>query len=125
MYPITGIAECCASAKRGHAANPPPITLMKSRRLMLAPRLRTGHCIKQNADTGIGFSMSALGQKQTCALHSPMSALPPKRHQMRHMECPLRAKSGHSNEMHPVDEKSWVALLRSASYDILPTMKET
>src|SRR4029079_17264455 len=33
---------CCARAASGHAATPPPITLMKSRRLMAAPRLRTG-----------------------------------------------------------------------------------
>jgi hypothetical protein len=57
--------------------------------------------------------MSALGQKQTYAVQNGMSALlpiatakadsrerlcpvcPRKRHQMRHMECPLRAKSGH------------------------------
>src|SRR5262249_59628882 len=30
--------------------------------------------------------MSALGQKQTCAVQNCMSALPRKRHQMRHIE---------------------------------------
>ena len=38
--------------------------------------------------------MSTLGQKQTFAPQKVMSALPP-RHQMRHMECQLSAKSGH------------------------------
>src|SRR5262245_58720630 len=40
-------------------------------------------------------AMSALGQKQTCAMQTGMSALLPKRHQMRHRECPLRANGGH------------------------------
>src|SRR5262245_43666167 len=58
--------------------------------------------------------MSALGQKQTFAVQKGMSALTPiatakadfrkrscllyprKQHQMRQVECPLRAKSGHS-----------------------------
>jgi hypothetical protein len=42
--------------------------------------------------------MSALGQKQTFAPQKVMSALPLKAHQMRHMECPLWANSGHSDD---------------------------
>jgi ABC-type uncharacterized transport system substrate-binding protein len=38
MNPITGIVDCCARATSGHATAPPPITLMKSRRLIVAPR---------------------------------------------------------------------------------------
>ena len=39
--------------------------------------------------------MSALGQKQTCAVHQPMSALPPKSGHMRcNWGCPLWARSG-------------------------------
>jgi len=41
--------------------------------------------------------MSALGQKQTFALHQPMSALPPESgHLQCSRLCPLWAKSGHS-----------------------------
>ena len=40
--PTTGVS-CCARAVSGQATAPPPITLMKSRRLMLPPRLRTRH----------------------------------------------------------------------------------
>jgi hypothetical protein len=43
--------------------------------------------------------MSALGQKQTCASQKVMSAYPRKRHQMRHMQCPLRANSGHRRNL--------------------------
>src|SRR5262245_7582791 len=35
---------CCATAPTGHAAAPPPITLMKSRRLMAARGLERGWC---------------------------------------------------------------------------------
>src|SRR5262249_6005126 len=39
--------------------------------------------------------MSALGQKQTCAVREGMSALPPNSDiKCNIMECPLRAKSG-------------------------------
>ena len=38
--------------------------------------------------------MSALGQKQTFAVHKPHVRFTPESgHQLRHMECPLRAKS--------------------------------
>src|SRR5262245_29892820 len=54
---------------------------MKSRRLMAAPRLRTGHRTNPRLYSGRGKAggqpMSALGQKRTFALHQPMSALPP------------------------------------------------
>ena len=33
-YPITGSAGCCARVASGHTAAPPPMTLMKSRRLI-------------------------------------------------------------------------------------------
>ena len=46
--------------------------------------------------------MSALGQKQTCAAHKPMSAArcsvrfaPESRHSRLRLECPLNAKNGH------------------------------
>src|SRR5215831_16757939 len=38
--------------------------------------------------------MSALDQKRTCAVQKRMSALPPKRHQTRQLECPLWDNSG-------------------------------
>src|SRR5262249_8077483 len=41
------------------------------------PQLRTRHRSGSNRDAGRPSAMSALGQKQTCALHQPMSALPP------------------------------------------------
>ena len=37
-YPTTGIAGCCARAASGQATADPAITLINSRRLMLAPR---------------------------------------------------------------------------------------
>ena len=64
---------------------------------------------------GHSVEMSALGQKQTYAVHQPMSALPPKRPRKRisaqghvcftpesgHVQCnegcPLWAKSGHAH----------------------------
>jgi hypothetical protein len=39
--------------------------------------------------------MSALGQKQTFAVHQAMSALPPKATSNATLDCPLRANSGH------------------------------
>jgi len=33
-YPMTGIADCCARAARGHVATPPPKTPRNSRRLI-------------------------------------------------------------------------------------------
>ena len=41
--------------------------------------------------------VSALGQKQTCAVHQPMSALPPESgHSSLRLACPLCANSGHA-----------------------------
>jgi len=39
--PITGIASCCARAASGYAIAAPPRSVMKSRRLMQPPRVRT------------------------------------------------------------------------------------
>jgi len=39
--------------------------------------------------------MSALGQKQTCAVQKGMSALPPESDIKCDVECPLRANNGH------------------------------
>ena len=36
-YPITGIAGCCACAASGQTAAAPPISVMKSRRLVGSP----------------------------------------------------------------------------------------
>src|SRR5262249_20370397 len=38
MKPMTGITGCCARAASGHAAAPPPTSVMNSRRLIVAPR---------------------------------------------------------------------------------------
>ena len=62
----------------------PPRSVMNSRRLIVAPSLWTGHRIGLTQGTGKGSlpsdrpAMSALGQKQTCAVQKVMSALPPK-----------------------------------------------
>src|SRR5262249_49154238 len=42
------------------------------------PRHKCTGQTKQSIWKNVNQPMSALGQKQTCALHSPMSALPPK-----------------------------------------------
>ena len=42
----------------------------------------------------VQLGMSALGQKQTCALHQPMSALPPKATSNAPWDCLLRPNSG-------------------------------
>ena len=78
-YLMTGIVGCCARAASGYAAAPPPITLMKSRRLMAASRLRNRHrtnlqLCSERAKAG-GELMSALGHKQTCAVQIAMSAM--------------------------------------------------
>jgi hypothetical protein len=39
MNPITGIAECCARAVSGHAADAPASSEMNSRRLMCSPHV--------------------------------------------------------------------------------------
>src|SRR5262249_3640684 len=51
---------------------------MNSRRLIVAPEAKVRQSYRQRPVHRKGSSMSALGQKQTFALHKPMSALPPK-----------------------------------------------
>src|SRR5262245_61235093 len=78
---------------------------------------KTSNRLKLAHRTGPGATalMSALGQKQTFALHQPMSALPPittanadfpqkscplyprKRRRLRFSACPLWANSGHGS----------------------------
>ena len=72
----TGTAGCCARAASGHVTAEPPMTLMKSLRRTQPPavRLRTTPVFKAYQ---IWAAMSALGQKQTYAVHNGMSALPP------------------------------------------------
>ena len=98
INPITGLAACCARAENGQAAAAPPRSVMKSRRLIAAPEA-SGQAIvsalKQSAGRGC---MSALGQKQTCALQQAMSALHPiatAKADSRKRSCPLYPKSGH------------------------------
>jgi hypothetical protein len=57
MKPITGMAGCWARVPRGHAAADPATTLMKSRRLIAAPKRPTAAhyqktvlCITANLD---------------------------------------------------------------------------
>src|SRR5262245_21471352 len=79
--PIRRICSvCCANASSGQATAEPAITLTKSRRCIASPTLRKG--IVPTATTtleGLDTTrlMSALGQKQTCAVQQAMSALPP------------------------------------------------
>src|SRR5262249_12679004 len=91
--PITGIADCCARVATGQAVTKPTVALMKSRRRIAAPRLRSTP-IEANytrdlrpAEWGSGVSlhgsnlgslMSALGHKRTSEDVRVMSALPPK-----------------------------------------------
>src|SRR5262249_32091565 len=70
--------------------------------------LAPSHCLPRGSDRasktetstlkGTGgevWPMSALGQKRTCAVQKACPLYTRKRHQMRHMECPLWANSGH------------------------------
>ena len=50
---------CWARTASGHAAAQPPITLMKSCRLIVSPEVDEGAAYQ------IGLAMSAMGQKQT------------------------------------------------------------
>ena len=82
MNPISG-REDCACAERTHVvAALPPISVMKSRRLMRLPQTlgdslphRTVAIVHRGKSRR---SMSALGQKRTLWLVERMSALPPK-----------------------------------------------
>src|SRR5262245_30526257 len=57
--------------------------------------------------------MSALGQKRTCAVQEPMSALPPKATLNAFIACPLWAKSGHRHRLfRSADGLDWHALAR-------------
>src|SRR5215813_6118477 len=84
MNPITGILGCCARATSGHAATPPTITLMKSRRLTAAPRLGNRHrtnpqqCFEWGSDSRF-VDVRFTPEKRTCAVQEPMSALGQKR----------------------------------------------
>jgi hypothetical protein len=78
-------ALSAARATVGHATVAPPRTPRKSRRLMPAPcplRTRREQGLKpstlQLGGEWQSGPMSALGQKQTCAVQNVMSALPPK-----------------------------------------------
>src|SRR5262245_32285572 len=74
----------CARAAIGHAAKP-TTTPIKSRRLIVAPEAQetTSYRLKLVLRRGAGtravyaHECPLLGQKQTCAVHYSMSALPP------------------------------------------------
>src|SRR5262249_14161710 len=74
--PMVGSFGCSARAVNVHAAAPPR-SVMNSRRLIVALDAQgvilavPTRCVKDDP-------MSALGQKQTYAVHKRMSALPPK-----------------------------------------------
>ena len=73
MFPIRPIG-CCACAANGHAAAELR-TLMNSRRLIASPRRSgQGFAAAQTSTCAAPLAMSALGQKQTFAVHEPMSA---------------------------------------------------
>ena len=70
-------SRCCARAASGHATAAPPISVMKSRRLMCPPGQASQGIVAAQTCTGEGPAMFALGQKRTCAVHQPMSAFDP------------------------------------------------
>lgn len=80
-YPITGIAVCCARAASGHATVAPPRRVMKSRRLILALMLRTGH--RRN----LTYSLEGV-RLWRCPLWSK------SRQKRIRLSCPLCANSG-------------------------------
>src|SRR6185312_2313204 len=69
----------CAKADIGQGAAEPATTLMKSRRLIAPPKLKTAPYQSFSGlwKGSLNPPMSALGQKRTCAVQRPMSALPP------------------------------------------------
>jgi hypothetical protein len=76
-----GTWACCASAASGHTAAP-PISEMKSRRLMSLPKARQRQPITSKKSfvhhSKTTRPMSAMGHKRTFRPFRPMSALPPK-----------------------------------------------
>src|SRR5262245_56535069 len=84
---------CCAYAVSGHAAAP-PTSVMNSRRLIAAPSLEQRivpvqtHPLEGATKGPLLVKSRHMQCKTACPLY------PRKRQQMRHMECPLRAKSG-------------------------------
>ena len=79
MYPITGIADCCARAKSGHATPALTSALMKLRRLIASPQAQRQAIVAAQTSHRKGpRPMSALGQKRTFAVQNVMSAIPPK-----------------------------------------------
>src|SRR4029453_4550790 len=62
-------------------------------------------------------TMSALGQKRTCAVQKGMSALPPKATLNASFECPLGANSG---LMRCINYRSVVGAFEHRRRDILP-----
>src|SRR5262252_5524052 len=78
MNPITGLVDGCARTENGQPAVAPPSNLMNSRRLIATPDAQDAAWYRVKRDSLRDVSMSALGQKQTYAVHNGMSALPPK-----------------------------------------------
>src|SRR5262245_35015661 len=85
---------CCARAEKGHAIAPPPITLMKSRRLIAAPSLErqmvaTSMGTQKRPHVRFGSKADICGAKRHVRFapesdresghpQTVMSALPPK-----------------------------------------------
>src|SRR5262245_4466865 len=77
--PMRGIRPgCCARAAIGHAAAAPPRTPKKSRRLMLAPRLRRRHRSGSNEciDRGVRDHNMRLANVRCGLLAQPVDATP-------------------------------------------------
>src|SRR5262249_40193775 len=72
---------CCARTEKGHAIAPPPITLMKSRRLIMALEGQSDKVsvtAQINTLEGAELPQCPLWvKKRTCAMQKAMSALPP------------------------------------------------
>src|SRR5262245_20122981 len=86
-------SACCARAATGHVAAAPPMTLMKSRRLMQPPRLgqeivATLTCAQEGADVRFGSEADICSVKGQSALH-PIATV------KADIRCPLRARSRH------------------------------
>src|SRR5262245_64047763 len=85
--------DCCARVASGHTAAEPTTSLIKSRRLICPPRLRTGRIVAVQTCTGKGPDKCPLWvKKQTYALQQAMSALPPiatAKAKFRKRPCPL------------------------------------
>jgi hypothetical protein len=96
-YPITGIVDCCARTTKGHVATADPITPIKSRRLIAAPRGRRGTIETVKSSAAEGAVDVRFGSKaDMCNAQAHVRFTPESDIKCDIWGCPLWAKSGHA-----------------------------